>query len=395
MKLKHIFSAVAGLLLTACMTGCDGEKDLVIIEGNLPVKTSTLYMVGDATPNGWSIDAPTPLAATAEDPLVFTWEGQLRTGELKLCLTTGSWDVAFIRPENNGEEISKSPISNQKFIMHAGDPDNKWKVAEAGKYKLTFDLRNWTMSTEFVGEIEKPAIEPIATDVLYIVGDATPNGWNIDAPTQLEKKSDYSFVYEGPLNAGELKACISTGDWGVSFIRPSANGCKIGRSGVESTDFVFTAGPDDKWIVEEAGNYRLAFDLQNWTISVDYLGEIETVKTPIETETLFMIGDATPGGWSMDNASEFTKSADSKYVFTWEGELVPGTMKACTERDGTFSCPFLRPASNGVEISSAGVAAPEFVYTTNPDDQWRITEAGTYRITFDLEKWTVKAEKLK
>lgn len=395
MKLKHIFSAVAGLFLTACMTGCDSEKDLVIIEGNLPVKTSTLYMVGDATPNGWSIDAPTPLEATAEDPLVFTWEGQLKAGELKLCLTTGSWDVAFIRPENNGEEISKSPISNQKFIMHAGDPDNKWKVAEAGKYKLTFDLRNWIMSTEFVGEIEKPAIEPIATDVLYIVGDATPNGWNIDAPTQLEKKSDYSFVYEGPLTAGELKACISTGDWGASFIRPSANGCKIGRSGVESTDFVFTAGPDDKWIVEEAGNYRLAFNLQNWTISVDYLGEIETVKTPIETETLFMIGDATPGGWSMDNASEFAKSADNKYVFTWEGELVPGTMKACTGRDGTFSCPFLRPASNGVEISSAGVAAPEFVYTTNPDDQWRITEAGTYRITFDLEKWTVKAEKLK
>ncbi|EJW99747.1 hypothetical protein EVA_12145, partial [gut metagenome] len=36
------------------MTGCEGEKTLVIIEGNLPIKTSTLYMVGDATPNGWS-----------------------------------------------------------------------------------------------------------------------------------------------------------------------------------------------------------------------------------------------------------------------------------------------------------------------------------------------------
>lgn len=394
MKIKLLYTALAALLVMTGLASCDGEKDLVIIEGNLPIKTSVLYMVGDATPNGWSIDAPTPLEPTAEDPLVFTWEGQLGTGEMKLCLTTGSWDAAFIRPENDGEEISSSPVSGRKFIMHAGDPDNKWRVTEAGKYRLTFDLRNWTMSYEMTGVAETPATEPIVTDVLYIVGDATPAGWNIDAPTRLEKTSDYVFVYEGPLTAGELKACIATGDWGASFIRPSSNGCKIGRDGVESTGFVFTTAPDDKWVVEEAGNYRLTFDLENYTIAAEYLGATETETSPIETETLFMIGDATPGGWSMDNASEFVRSADNKYVFTWEGELVPGTMKACTERDGTFSCPFLRPSSNGVEISSAGVASPEFVYTTNPDDQWRITEAGIYRLTFDLEKWTLEAEKL-
>ena len=84
MKLKYIFSVIAGLVLAVGMTGCDDEKDLVIYEGNLPIKTSTLFMVGDATPNGWSIDAPTPLTASEEDPLVFTWEGGLKTGEMKL-----------------------------------------------------------------------------------------------------------------------------------------------------------------------------------------------------------------------------------------------------------------------------------------------------------------------
>lgn len=48
-------------LLMTLFTGCDGEKDLKIIDGNLPIKTSMLFMVGDATPNGWSIDDPTPL----------------------------------------------------------------------------------------------------------------------------------------------------------------------------------------------------------------------------------------------------------------------------------------------------------------------------------------------
>lgn len=401
MKLKYIFSVIAGLVLAVGMTGCDDEKDLVIYEGNLPIKTSTLFMVGDATPNGWSIDAPTPLTASEEDPLVFTWEGGLNAGEMKLCLTTGSFDVGFIRPESNGTEISKTAINDAKFAMWAGDPDNKWKVTEAGKYKLTFDLRNWTMSTEYLGDKEQEPVvfEPIETDVLYLVGEAAPSGWNIDAPTQIEKKSKYIFEYEGELKTGELKACIATGDWGAPFIRPASNGCRINKSGVESKDIVFKDSPDDKWVVEDAGNYRLTFDLEHGTVNAEYLGEAGGGdepggdNEPIETETLFMIGDATPNGWSMDNASEFTKDANNPYVFTWTGNLNEGNMKACLVKDGTFSCPFLRPSKAGVEISSAGVAASDFVFTTSPDDQWKVTEAGNYTITFNLEHWTISVVK--
>ena len=55
---RHIFFkhtslvALFGIVLMHLLVSCDGEKDLKIIEGNLPIKTSTLYMVGDATPNG-------------------------------------------------------------------------------------------------------------------------------------------------------------------------------------------------------------------------------------------------------------------------------------------------------------------------------------------------------
>lgn len=98
MKIKNIISMLSGMLMLAGLTGCDGEKGIVIIDGNLPIKTSTLYMVGDATPNGWSIDTPTPLTPTDEDPLVFTWEGALNAGEMKLCLTTGSWDAPSYAP---------------------------------------------------------------------------------------------------------------------------------------------------------------------------------------------------------------------------------------------------------------------------------------------------------
>lgn len=516
MKPKYLFSAVAALTLTAALTACDGEKDLKIIEGDLPIKTSTLYMVGDATPNGWSIDSPTPLNAGDDDPLVFTWEGELRTGEMKLCLTTGSWDAPFIRPMTGGTAISKTAIDKQKFDMHAGDPDNKWNVTDAGKYRLVFDLRNWTMSTSYLGEPEAPVIEPIDAEAVYIVGDAAPNGWSIDVPTMLDKQSRYIFTYEGPLTAGELKACIATGDWNAPFIRPASNGVKISRDGIGSGDFVFTTAPDDKWIVDDPGRYRLTFDLEHWTVKSEFLGEIEpsgddepieaehvyivgdatpngwsideptmlnrvsqyvfvyngllntgelkacvtkgswdvpfirptigackigaagvednkltfttapddkwVVETageyiltfdlehrtltavmqggdepgtpdPLDTATLYLIGDATPGGWSMDNLTPLTRDSQNKYLFTWEGQLSTGEMKMCVQPDGTFSCPFVRPAGGNLDITAAGLTASPIVYTTSPDDKWIVKTAGTYRLSVDLQHWTVTVQK--
>ena len=77
MKLRNLFTVLASFVMAAALTGCDGEKELNIIEGELPIKTSTLFMVGDATPNGWDIGNPTALTATADDALIFSWEGPL------------------------------------------------------------------------------------------------------------------------------------------------------------------------------------------------------------------------------------------------------------------------------------------------------------------------------
>ena len=129
-----------------------------------------------------------------------------------------------------GDEITKDGIREAEFDMYAGDPDKKWKVVDAGIYSLCFDLRNWTMSASYVREQDAPVVEPIEADALYMVGSSTPNEWNIDNPTELERKSDYVFVYEGPLAEGEMKACTTTGSWAQlpvarhSFISPALRG---------------------------------------------------------------------------------------------------------------------------------------------------------------------------
>lgn len=199
------------------------------------------------------------------------------------------------------------------------------------------------------------------------------------------------FVYEGELKAGDLKCCLKTGDWEQPFVRPDAEGVKINKDGVESPDFVFTASPDNKWKVEAPGNYRLTFDLEHYTLKAEFLGEIEEAKDPIVADNVWMIGTATPGGWSLDDAAQYTKDANNKYLFTWEGDLKVGTFKACTKKD--FSAAFIRPSSANVAITKQGVAADDFVFTTSPDDQWEVKEAGKYRITLDLEHYTIKVEK--
>lgn len=372
-------------LLMTLFTGCDGEKDLKIIDGNLPIKTSTLFMVGDATPNGWSMDNPTPFTQNADDPMLFTWEGTLNTGEMKLCLQSGSWDNPFIRPANNLEAISKSNVSGQTFVMWAGDPDNKWRVTDAGKYRLTFDMRNWTMSTEYLGEKEKPAVEPISLEHLYIIGSATPGGWDWGQATELTKSSDYIFVYEGELKTGELKFSGEK-DWDDSFIHSPLDGVKINKDGVEDEKFEYYAGGNDnKWKVEVQGKYRLTLDLEHWTIKSEFLGELQK-----ETH-IYMIGDATAGGWAWDKAQEFTQDASNKDVFTWEGQLTEGTFKMSEEKD--FNAPFYRPSSANVTVDASGVSASDMVFTASPDDQWKVTEAGTYQITIDINNKTIKVVK--
>ena len=384
MKLNRLFSAIAGLVLAMGLASCDSEKDLNIIEGELPIKTQTLYMVGDATPNGWNIDAPTQLEKKSQ--YVFIYEGVLTAGELKACTQTGDWGVKFIRPTFGGCKIGQSGVESKDFVFTAA-PDDKWQVTETGQYRLTFDLQAWTLQVDYLGEAPTPDKQPLEAEAVYIVGDATPTGWNIDTPTQLTKQSQYIFIYEGELVPGELKACTQTGDWGVQFIRPTFGGCKISLAGVESADFVFTTSPDDKWQVIEAGQYRLTFDLKNWIITAEPL----TAKEPLETEAVYIVGDATPNGWSIDTPTQLTKQ--SQYIFTYEGKLTKGELKACTQT-GSWDLPFIRPTFGGCKIDKSGVENPNIVFTTSPDDKWQVHEEGLYRLTLDLKAWTLKVESM-
>ncbi len=150
MKIYKFTAIIAIMLMGIFMASCEDEKDIIVIDGNIPIKTSTLYIVGDATPAVWNIDKPILLDVSEEDPLVFIYDGILSQGELKAYLTPGNWDSPCVRPLTAGSPISKAD-NVEPFQLYSGGEDLKWSVKNAGHYRLVFDLRNWTLSTTFLG----------------------------------------------------------------------------------------------------------------------------------------------------------------------------------------------------------------------------------------------------
>ena len=151
MKIYKFMVIAIALVIGLLATSCEDEKEVLVIEGNIPIKTSTLYIVGDATPAGWDVNNMYLLDVSEEDHLVFIYDGNLSKGEMKAYLAQGDWDLApCVRPMTAGSPISKAD-NTETFQLYTGGEDLKWSVKDAGHYRLVFDLRNWTFSTTFLG----------------------------------------------------------------------------------------------------------------------------------------------------------------------------------------------------------------------------------------------------
>lgn len=212
-----------------------------------------LWIVGDAVPTGWDLDNAAELRQDPSDPFLFDYNEVLAAGEFKIA-TAKSWDAPFYRPTENYPDLSSPAVQ-----LSAGDPDHKWYVSEPGAYKITLNIRDMTISIEKFTPYER----------IWIVGDATPNGWNIDAPNEMEATADPNvFVYEGQLAAGEFKFPLATGDWGADYYMPAVNHPPIDETYVK---FIPNGNPDNKWLIESPGNYRITLNQLYETIQIERL----------------------------------------------------------------------------------------------------------------------------
>lgn len=324
--------------------------------------TTTLYLLGDATPNGWSADNATPLTPSATEPGFFSWKGILSQGEFKLITTLGSFLPSYNRGDTDESLTYRSSDD---------DPDEKFTVESSGLYDVVVNLLDGSISV--TASSEPPYKE------LWMLGEAVPTGWNIDnpSPMRVDSANLFVFTYNEILKAGEFKIPTATGNFNTDYYMPLVNEQPLTETGVQ---LVPNGNPDNKWKITQAGPYKIKLDLQAMTMHI----------VPFTPYTqIWMVGDATPAGWNIDNPTPLTPTAGNPYEFSFTGAMTVGEFKFPLAT-GNWGCDYFMPVINGSEMGSTQM---KFIKSGSPDNKWKITQAGNYKITINQLYETIQIQK--
>ena len=330
--------------------------------------STTLYMIGDATPNGWSADDAT--AMTRIENGVFSWTGNLSVGDFKFITTSGNFLPSY---NNNG---------NGSLVYRTSDdqPDEKFHIDEAHTYKVDVNLLDLTVK---MTQVE--GITP-AYDTLFLVGNETDWGFR-----QMWQDPLDPFLFRIGVffeKGGEFKFGTSEGSW-ENMYKATEENASYTNSSVE---FVKGFDPDNKWFLtqdETNKAYKICLDIRTGEERM-----IMRLFTPYPE--MFLVGDATPNGWDLGNATPMTQDAADPNIFTWTGNLNVGEMKFSADKQDDWNGAWFMPdtenaaATGSVQrmifINKSDNACQEEykdLSTGGVDLKWKITEAGSYTITLN------------
>ncbi|HPT15374.1 MAG TPA: SusF/SusE family outer membrane protein [Bacteroidales bacterium] len=202
---------------------------------------SQLFMVGSSAPNGWDISQATELVQNPDNLYEFSYTGVMNPGEFKFPVN---------RNTDWGQDMYMKVDDTHMYLHHGGDPDdNKWTIDKKGYYTITLNLQDLSIKIDRLK--------------LYMVGSATPIGWDIgNAIEMTEDATDGCiFTYSGPMVAGEFKFPVNRNtDWGQDMYMKVDDTHMYRHVGGESDD--------NKWTLTDEGDYVITANVENLTISI-------------------------------------------------------------------------------------------------------------------------------
>ena len=276
-------------------------------------------------------------------------------------------------------------------------------VVEAGIYKCTTgttisydvtvpDKGLWIFLLDYSSHSVK-ALRP----QLWILGDATSNGWLLSTMPEFDANEDGSVkTWKGFLNPGELKFPLEQNfnwNFNIAYLMPSENGTPAGEG---DCTLVLSGVPDNKWRVEKMGEYEIQVDMQEMKVKFTLIKEFQ-----LKWSDIWMVGNATTGGWE-SNPFQIKLTYDSSNgikgypgVFYFDGPLTEGEFKFPLE-ERTFEVPYLMPVNVGSDglqqLPGDGETCDiEYVERYGSDHKWKVSaeQAGDYRLIIDTDKMTM------
>ena len=339
--------------------------------------TTTLYLIGDATPGGWDNNAATEMTRT--DNGRFTWTGALQAGSFKFILARGTFSPCY----NNGRE------DGTLYYSADGTPDVNFSVSEAGTYRVDVNLFTATL-----GLTPVESIRPPYEQIYFIDGTA---GYTF-APMTRDALDPFLFRYGHVFTtAGDFKFATANGSWENNYKATQPNAPYTDTS----VEFVSGFDPDNKWMLQASEvnkAYKICFDIRPGQ-------ERMLMSEFVPYGMIYMIGDATAAGWTLDSAVPM-EATDDPYVFTWTGSLNAGELKFTCDRQSDWNGAWFMSATNGaaptgqteqmlfIDKSSDACKGQYLdVAIGGVDNKWKLAEAGTYTITLNQLEETVIIQK--
>ena len=212
---------------------------------------------------------------------------------------------------------------------------------------------------------------------LYIIGDVVPNGWDRSKAPKMVEDTDnpHIFTWHGWLRIStdgkkEFRFLTSRDSWIPSFVRNHSDASQIVYRRID-TDY-----DETHWAISQNGTYDVKVDALNYRMYYDRC-------------IVYMLGDATSTGWSWDNMAEVPALEEDVYQF--EGSLAQGEIKFPLEKNAPFAGKMIfAPTADCAPVENGTFD----IHTGDPDNKWKIPEAGTWRITINMKNKTISFKKL-
>lgn len=224
---------------------------------------------------------------------------------------------------------------------------------------------------------------------LFLVGDASDGGWNNPVPVpsqEFSRLDETTFAGVFNLKAGSYLILPINGDWGQKYALTNNGVPGIANGG----DFVYYGpgvGGGDNFPspATSAGLYKIVVDFQTGKFTVTQFTQQHGLPS-----TLFLVGGATPGGWSNPvpvPSQQFTRVTATRFELA-SIALTAGEKYLFLPENGNWGKKYGAVNGSAANIGLGGPLKPE------GDDMPAPTTSGNYKIVVELANNTYTLTKL-
>lgn len=243
------------------------DNTLTLTESSEVVYPEKLYTCGPAFPCGWNLGS---MVLTQGESGIYTIEDVTfvdKDGAFKFWERT-DWGGEYYY---NGTSDTSKHTAGLKPMEGSDSP---WTLSTFGftdinyYYDITVNLK-----TKVVSLVQGASIEDASPAYIYLLGDATPDGWNFTDGNKLQKQSPW--VYSGSMNFnlswenenGQGFKIYTTASWSPEYGMHSS-----------STKNNITMGPTSESGYDQVYLKKLGYTSGTHTITVDF----NTMKITVE-----------------------------------------------------------------------------------------------------------------